>query len=162
MIPIICIIGSSGAGKTTLIENLIPELKKRGYRIGVIKHTVHGFEIDRNGKDSYRLKKAGASLILISSPEKIALIKDVDKEYSLKELKKFIEDVDIVLVEGFKGSSYPKIQVFRKGIHNEFFSSDKEKLIAIVSDTKLDLKVPVFQWNQIEELADFIERRFLI
>lgn len=162
MIPVICIVGSSGAGKTTLIENLIHELKKRGYKVGTIKHSVHGFEIDREEKDSYRHKKAGASLVLISSPQKIAMIKDLDKEYSLEELKRFIDNVDIVLAEGFKGSSCPKIEVFREEFHKELLCSENDNLIAIVSDVKFELNVPVFQWNQIEELAKFIEKRFLI
>lgn len=161
MIPIICIVGRSNSGKTTLIEKLIPEFKRKGYRVGTIKHNVHGFEIDREGKDSYRHKNAGASFVLLSSREKIVMIKDLDKEYSLDELRRFIDDVDIVLAEGFKGSSYPKIEVFREGLYKELLCSEKDNLIAIVSNAKHDLNVPVFKWNEIKELAEFIEKKFL-
>ncbi|MEW6455482.1 MAG: molybdopterin-guanine dinucleotide biosynthesis protein B [Acidobacteriota bacterium] len=162
MIPIICIVGKSDSGKTTLIEKLIPELKKRGFKIGTIKHDIHGFDVDREGKDSYRHKKAGASFVLITSPKKIALIKDIEKEYNLDELrKKFIEGVDLVLAEGFKRSSCPKIEVFRKDLHGELLCTEKDNLIAIVSDKKFDLNVPVFNLNELSELADFIVKKFL-
>ncbi len=155
-IPIFCIVGKSDSGKTTLIEKLIPELKKRGLRVGTIKHDVHGFEIDREGKDSYRHKKAGASFVMISSPDKIALIKDVEYEYTLDDLKKFIDDVDLVLTEGFKKSSFPKIEVFRKELNQELLCKEEDNLIAIVSDKEHDIEVPVFRWEDIEKLADFI------
>lgn len=162
MIPIVCIVGKSHSGKTTLMEKLIPELKERGFKIGTIKHDTHGFEIDREGKDSYRHKKAGASFVLISSPEKIALIKDVEKEYTLDELKeKFIEGVDIVLAEGFKRSSYPKIEIFNKDLHKELLCTEEDNLIALVSEKKFDLNVPVFSLNEISLLADFIIMKFL-
>ncbi len=114
-IPIICIIGSSDSGKTTVIEKLIPEFKKRGYNIGTIKHCPHGFEIDIEGKDSWRHRKAVASFVCLYSPEKIALIKNLKRDLSLEEIvKKFAEDVDLIIAEGFKESSYPKIGVYSK------------------------------------------------
>jgi len=161
-IPVICIVGKSEAGKTTLIENLIQELKRKGLKIGAIKHCEHGFELDRKGKDSYRLKEAGASLVLISSPQKIALIKDTDVEYPLDGLiENFIQDVDVVLVEGFKRSSYPKIEVFRKDLCEELLCSEDENLIAVVSDKKLNLNLPFFRPDEISRLAVFIVERFI-
>ncbi len=161
-IPLICIVGRSNTGKTTLIENLIPELKKRGFKIGTVKHSVHGFDLDREGKDSYRHKKAGASFVLISSPQKIALIKDIEREYTLDEIKeRFIENVDLVLAEGFKSSSYPKIEVLRKDLWDELLCSEEDNLVAVVSDKRLELSVPVFNTEQISELADFIIEKFL-
>ena len=87
MIPIVSIVGKSDIGKTTLIEKLLPELTGRGYRVATVKHDVHGFEVDREGKDSWRHKKAGAHTVVISSPQKIALIRDVEKDLTLEEVR---------------------------------------------------------------------------
>ena len=87
MIPVVSIVGKSDAGKTTLIEKLIPELVRRGYRVATVKHDVHGFDVDREGKDSWRHKQAGAHTVVISSPEKLALIRDVDHDADLAELR---------------------------------------------------------------------------
>lgn len=100
--------------------------------------------------------------VLISSPQKIALIKDSEKEFDLDELReKFIENVDLVLVEGFRWSSYPKIEVFRKDLYNELLCTEGDNLVAVVSDEKFDLNIPVFNLEQISELADFIIEKFL-
>src|SRR5512147_944366 len=115
MIPIISIVGKSDSGKTTLIEKLVPELTRRGYRVATIKHDVHGFEVDREGKDSWRHKQAGAHTVIISSPEKLAIIRDVDHDADLAELRdRYVQDVDIILSEGFKRNQQPKIEVFRR------------------------------------------------
>jgi molybdopterin-guanine dinucleotide biosynthesis protein B len=103
MIPIISIVGKSDSGKTTLIEKLVPELTRRGYRIATVKHDVHGFEVDREGKDSWRHKQAGAHTVVISSPKKVALIRDVEKDMTLEEIReKLIQDVDLILSEEYK------------------------------------------------------------
>ena len=116
MIPIISIVGKSDSGKTTLLEKLVPELTRRGYRIATIKHDVHGFEVDQEGKDSWRHKQAGAHTVVISSPNKIALIRDVEKDLNLEEIReRLIQDVDLILSEGYKKDVQPKIEVFRKG-----------------------------------------------
>ena len=96
MIPIISIVGKSDSGKTTLIEKLVPELTRRGYRVATVKHDVHGFEVDREGKDSWRHKQAGAHTVVISSPQKIALIRDVEKDSTLDEIRRrWVQDVDL-------------------------------------------------------------------
>jgi len=116
MIPIVSIVGKSDIGKTTLIEKLLPELTGRGYRIATVKHDIHGFEVDREGKDSWRHKKAGAHTVVLSSPQKVALIRDVEKDLSLEEIREsLVEDVDLILSEGYKKDVQPKIEVFRKG-----------------------------------------------
>ena len=99
--PVISIVGKSESGKTTLIEQLLPELKRRGYRIGVVKHAHHGFDMDRKGKDSYRHKQAGADTVMIASPGRIAMIKDVRGE-RLDDLIPFFKDMDLLITEGFK------------------------------------------------------------
>ncbi len=162
MIPIISIVGKSDSGKTTLIEKLVPELTRRGYRIATVKHDIHGFDVDREGKDSWRHKQAGAHTVVISSPKKVALIRDVEKDLTLAELReKLIQDVDLILSEGYKKDVQPKIEVFRKDKHKELLCTKEDNLIAIVSDKNFDVGVRCFFLDDIKGLADFIEERFL-
>jgi len=162
MIPIISIVGKSDSGKTTLIEKLVPELTRRGYRIATVKHDIHGFEVDQEGKDSWRHKQAGAHTVVISSPNKVALIRDVERDLTLAELReKLIQDVDLILSEGYKKDVQPKIEVFRKDKHQELLCTKEDNLIAIVSDKKFDIGVRCFFLDDIRGLADFIEEKFL-
>ena len=162
MIPILSIVGKSDSGKTTLIEKLLPELVRRGYRIATVKHDVHGFEVDREGKDSWRHKKAGAHTVIISSPQKVALIRDVEKDLTLEELRtKFIQDVDLILSEGYKKDVQPKIEVFRKEKHKELLCTKEDNLVAIVSDRTFQVGVPCFGLDDVKGLSDFIETTFL-
>ena len=162
MIPIVSIVGKSDIGKTTLIEKLLPELTRRGYRIATVKHDVHGFEVDREGKDSWRHKKAGAHTVVISSPQKIALIRDVEKDLTLEEIReKFIQDVDLILSEGYKKDVQPKIEVFRKGKYQGLLCTREDNLIAIVSDQTFEIGVPCFSLDDVKGVADFIEKTFL-
>jgi molybdopterin-guanine dinucleotide biosynthesis protein B len=161
-IPIVSIVGRSNTGKTTLIEKLLRELVRRGYRAATIKHNAHGFEIDHEGKDSYRHKQAGAALTLISSHSRIAVIKDVERDYDIDEISfSFIEDVDIILTEGFKGNDKPKIEVFRSAAYPDLLSTADDDLIAIATDSRHPLDVPQFGLDDAESLTDIIERRFL-
>jgi len=162
MIPIISIVGKSDSGKTTLIEKLLPELTRRGYRIATVKHDVHGFEVDREGKDSWRHKQAGAHTVVIASPNKVALIRDVEKDLSLEEIReKFIRDVDLIISEGYKKDVQPKIEIFRKEKHKELLCTKEDNLIAIVSDKKFDVGLPCFDLEAMEGLADFVEKQLL-
>jgi len=112
MAAVVSFVGVSGTGKTTLIESAVRELKTRGYRVAVIKHAHHGFEIDQQGKDTWRFAQAGSDVVLVSSPDKLAIIERVSEEVWLPELLSKIEDkVDIVLVEGYKWASKVKIEV---------------------------------------------------
>jgi molybdopterin-guanine dinucleotide biosynthesis protein B len=153
---IIAIVGSSGSGKTTLLEKLIPLLTKRGLRVGTIKHDVHGFEIDKPGKDSWRHKRAGAVISAISSPNKIGLVMDTDHDWTIRELAGFFPDVHLILTEGYKRADFPKIEVFRPEVHDTPVCTEDKNLLALVSDEPLNLTVPVFEVAQIKELADFI------
>lgn len=162
MIPIVSIVGKSDSGKTTLMEKLIPELKNRGYRVATIKHHIHGFEIDKEGKDTWRHTKAGADEVVISSPNKLAIIKVVDKEYTLDKIgSSIIKDVDIILTEGYKKGDKPKIEVFRSEVHKELLCTDEDNLIAIASNRRFDKGVPCFDINDIKGLADLLEKTFL-
>ncbi len=162
MIPIVSIVGRSNSGKTTLIEKLVAELIRRGYKVATIKHDVHGFEIDHEGKDSWRHKKAGAHLVIISSPQKLALIRDVDHDAELTELReKYIQDVDIILAEGFKRNSQPKIEVFRRELKQDLLCQKEDNLIAIASDRPFQIGVPCFDINDACGLVNLIEEKFL-
>jgi molybdopterin-guanine dinucleotide biosynthesis protein B len=162
MIPIVSIVGKSDSGKTTLIEKLVPELTRRGYRIATVKHDVHGFEVDREGKDSWRHKKAGAHTVVISSPEKAALIRDVERDLNLGEIRdKLIRDVDLILSEGYKRDVQPKIEIFRKEKHQELLCAKEDNLIAIVSDQTFNVGVPCFDLEDMKGLSNFIEKEFL-
>jgi len=160
--PIVSIVGKSDAGKTTLLEKLVSELTARGYRIGTIKHDVHGFDIDHEGKDSWRHKHAGARTVAISSPKKIAVIRDVDTEETIDGLAaNYFQEVDIILTEGYKRESKPKIEVFRSQVHDKPLCRNDDHLVALVSDIPLDLGVPRFELNDIKGLGEFLEQRFL-
>jgi molybdopterin-guanine dinucleotide biosynthesis adapter protein len=162
MIPIISIVGKSDSGKTTLIEKLVPELTRRGYRIATVKHDVHGFEVDREGKDSWRHKKAGAHTVVISSPNKVALIRDVEKDLTLDEIReKLIQEVHLILSEGYKKDVQSKIEIFRKEKHQELLCTKEDNLIAIVSDQPFSVGVPCFDLEDMKGLSNFIEKEFL-
>ena len=154
--PIISIVGLSGTGKTNLLERLIPEFTRRGFRVGTVKHHRHRFEMDQPGKDSWRHKHAGAAVAIISSPYRIGMIKDVDHDHRPEELAPFFCGVDIILTEGYKQDHNPKIEVFRpKADDGEPILRDDVHLVALVSDAKVDLDVPKFSTDDIEALADF-------
>jgi len=162
MIPIISIVGKSDSGKTTFIEKLLPELVRRGYRVATVKHDVHGFEVDREGKDSWRHKQAGAHTVIISSPTKVALIRDVEKDLRLDEIRdKLVQDVDLILSEGYKKDVQPKIEIFRTEKHKELLCTKEDNLVAIVSDKEFDVGVSCFFLDDIKGVADFIEKKFL-
>ncbi|MDX9821963.1 MAG: molybdopterin-guanine dinucleotide biosynthesis protein B [Syntrophales bacterium] len=162
MIPIISVVGRSNAGKTTLIERLIAELLRRGYRVGTIKHNRHGFEIDHEGKDSWRHRKAGAAVTVIASPAQIAVVEDAERDYGIAELaERYIRGVDLVISEGFKKNNLPKIEVWRPSEHQEFLCEAKDNLIAIASDQPVERGVPRFALDDIPGITDLIEKRIL-
>ena len=160
MPQIICIVGRSQSGKTTLIEKLIPELKQRGYRIGTIKHSHHIFDFDKSGKDSWRHKDAGADTVIIASPGKIAMVKN-DHQGTLDSLQHYFDDLDLLITEGYKKENKPKIEVVRSARHTEALLKDDRHLVAVVTDVDLKMKIPVFGLDDIDHLADFIEQNYL-
>ena len=165
--PVVSIVAKSGSGKTTLLEKLIAELKRRGYKVGAVKHDAHSFSIDHEGKDSWRLTQAGADIMLITSPAKVAMVQQnpLDQEPSLAEtVARYGSHLDIVLTEGFKRSSMPKIEVHRQQRSERLLCRDEEHdptLFAVASDTPRDLDVPVFDINDADGLCDLIEEKFL-
>ena len=157
--------GYSGSGKTTLVEQLVSRLRLAGQRVSVVKHAHHDFDIDHPGKDSHRLTAAGADTMLISSPEKLALVKRHEASPPIGELiATYFNDVDIVLTEGFKLSDLPKIEVHRGERSSTLLCRGEQHdptLIAVASDEPLTLDVPLFELNDFEAVAGFIEERFL-
>ena len=158
--PFISVVGKSDSGKTTLMEGLIRELKSRGYRVGTIKHDTHGFEMDRRGSDTWRHAQAGSDHVVISSPDRVASIRRVQREQRLEELAVTMTDVDIVLTEGYRRSGAPKIEVSRRERSSSLMCGADE-LVAVASDQPFDINVPQFELGDTRGLANLLEARFL-
>lgn len=158
-------IARSGTGKTTLVEKVIAELKRRGYRVGALKHASCRIDIDHPGKDSYRMAAAGADTTLVISPEKLALVKNHARSPLPEEfLPVYFSDVDVVLVEGFKKSGLPKIEIHRKEVGTKLLCRGEENdptLLAVASDEPLALDVPVLDLDDASVISDFLEAKFL-
>lgn len=158
--PIISFVGHSGSGKTTFIEKLLPLLVQAGVKTAIIKHDVHGFEMDKPGKDTWRHKKAGAAATMISSPNRIGLVMDADHDHQPHELAPMFGFADVIITEGFKRGPYPKLEVFRPeatGDQAPLCRKDPQ-LMAIISDTTVACKVPVFSLDDVRAVADFLIR----
>ncbi|EJE8152702.1 bifunctional molybdopterin-guanine dinucleotide biosynthesis adaptor protein MobB/molybdopterin molybdotransferase MoeA [Vibrio alginolyticus] len=159
-IPILGFAAYSGTGKTTLLEALLPKLTEAGLRIGMLKHAHHNFDVDKPGKDSYRLRKAGASQMLIASRNRFALMTETPEAEAEFEylLTRFDEDMlDVVLVEGCKNIAFPKIELHREEVGKPWLYPNDENIIAIASDSgKLDSELPQMNINDLEAIAQFV------
>lgn len=156
--PIVSFVGHSGSGKTTFIEKLIHLLTSEGIRVALIKHDVHGFEMDKPGKDTWRHKKAGAVATLISSANQIGLVMDSEYDHQPEELLPLLPVADLVIIEGYKRSKCPKIEVFRPeatGDPQPICLTDPH-LIAIISDAALSIDKPLFSLSDVVGVAGFI------
>lgn len=161
MPKLLSIVGKSGSGKTTLLEKLIPALKRRGLRVGTIKHHAHpGFEIDQPGKDTWRHAQAGSDHVVIAAPDKIASIRRLSAPLSVTEIAAGMGDVDIIITEGFKRAGLSAVEVLRAANGLEFVS-DPAQLRAVAADVPLAVDVPQFDLNDAEGLADWIITTFL-
>ncbi|MEA3240170.1 MAG: molybdopterin-guanine dinucleotide biosynthesis protein B [Pseudomonadota bacterium] len=164
--PVVCLVGTSNSGKTTLLTRLIGIFKQRGFKVGTIKHHLHPFDIDHEGKDSRRHQQAGADATVITAPSQTALIRKTDSQMDPEEITShYLNDMDLVLIEGFKHSSFPKIEVHRQAQHSELIcrgNTYDPHLIAVASDRPWDIDVPVFPLEAAEKLNDFIINYFKI
>ncbi len=160
--PVLGITAYSGVGKTTLLKKILPILRRRGLRVGVIKHAHHDFDIDKPGKDSYELRMAGANEMLIASSKRWALMVDTDlsEDPVLSVMLARLDHVnlDIVLVEGFKHEDIHKIELHRSSVVKPFIFPEDKNVIAIATDEEISLKteLPVLDINDISKIAEFI------
>ncbi|MCW9024671.1 MAG: molybdopterin-guanine dinucleotide biosynthesis protein MobB [Gammaproteobacteria bacterium] len=166
--PLLGFVAFSGTGKTTLLQQLIPLLKQEGLNIGMIKHAHHHFDIDIPGKDSYELRKAGADQVLVASQKRWALITetpDSDVDPDLQQMVNALEQprLDLILVEGFKHVSFPKIELHRPSLNQPLLFPDDKDIIAIATDTALPVEttLPVLDLNNPESFFIFIHEQLL-
>lgn len=158
--PIVSIVGKSDSGKTTLLEKLIPELKRRGYSVGSIKHDAHSFSIDHPGKDSWRHTEAGSQVMVVSSASQAAMVRRLEGELSLDVIaREYMGPVDIVLTEGFKRADKPKVEVLTPG--DSELISESDDLLMVASDDALELEVPVVRRDDAAAVIDLLEEKFL-
>ncbi|MBP1732888.1 MAG: molybdopterin guanine dinucleotide biosynthesis accessory protein MobB, partial [Deltaproteobacteria bacterium] len=170
-VPVISFVGRSNTGKTTLLEKVIPLLRSRGLRVGTVKHHAGEFEIDREGKDSYRHKKAGATATMITSPTKVALVEDISRELTLSEvIERYMHEVDLVITEGYKRERMPKVELYVHGRGAPPLATEDPDIIAIATDGPaiaadapvdelIDVHVPVFSRDEPEPIVDLIVKR---
>ncbi len=159
-IPILCLVGRSNSGKTTLIERLIPELVQAGYRVATVKHAGHGFDLDTEGKDSWRHKRAGASTVVVLSKGSLAMFSDVPDDIKVEQIRdQYLgQKIDLIIAEGWKSDGYPKIVVVRDQLGEVPVS--QEGLLAIVSNKPLEVSIPTFDPDDIKGLSELIVRQF--
>ncbi|WP_064718132.1 molybdopterin-guanine dinucleotide biosynthesis protein MobB [Proteus hauseri] len=159
-LPLLGITAWSGTGKTTLLKKLIPELRKREIRVGMIKHTHHDMDVDKPGKDSYELRKAGADQTLVASQQRWALMTETPDlpELDLYYLASRFDTnkLDLILVEGFKGETIPKIALYRHINERDLNDLLDEHVIAVASDHSLEINFPLLDINNPEIIAEFI------
>jgi molybdopterin-guanine dinucleotide biosynthesis protein B len=155
--------GWSGAGKTTLIVKLVPELVGRGLKVSTIKHAHHAFDVDKPGKDSYRHREAGATEVLVASAHRWALMHELrdEEEPSAADLMRHMTPVDLLLIEGFKREPHDKLEIFRRGLGKPLLSADDPSFIAVLSDGAVpEIALPVIDLNDTCAIADFIIGRY--
>jgi molybdopterin-guanine dinucleotide biosynthesis protein MobB len=160
--PVVSFVGRKNSGKTTLMEKVILGLKAAGHRVAAVKHDAHRFEIDYPGKDSFRFSAAGADATVITSPRKTAVVLHHPEEMSIEWiLERFVTGVDIVLLEGYKTSPYPKIEVHRKATGEPLLHPVPHRLIAVATDDAVDVAVPRFDIHDSDSLVEFVIEKFL-
>lgn len=160
--PVISVVGLSKSGKTTFLESLVAELVRRGIRVGVVKHTPHEFQVDKEGKDSFRLRKAGAKTVVLSSPHQIAVISDLKEELPLAQIvERFMAHVDIVITEGYKREQTKKIEVVDPKKVRASILKQRDGLMCVISDSPVETDAPVYKSSDVERIADLLIEEFI-
>ncbi len=140
---IICVVGASRSGKTTLIESVLPLLRAHGLRIGVLKHTHHPLDLDRRGKDSWRHAQAGAEQVVLMGPAGLAYFDYRSGDPTPEDVaREHLKDVDLIIIEGYKWGPLPKIEVFRRGVSEQPMCLDDPRLLALITDDDVDCDAP--------------------
>lgn len=152
------VVGWKNAGKTGLMERLVTEITGRGISVSTVKHAHHSFDVDHAGKDSHRHRVAGATEVLLSSRNRVALMHELrdDQEPTLEALLARLSPVDLVLIEGYKRDAHPKIEAHRAETGNALIAPGDDTIRAVASDVPLDLDRPVFDLNDTTAIANFI------
>jgi len=152
--------GYSGSGKTTLIEQLIPRFVMDGLRVSLIKHAHHGFDLDRPGKDSYRHREAGATEVFLVSSQRWVLMHELrgQPEPSLDQQLAHLSPCDLVLVEGFKSTAIPKMEVHRQANGKPLIYPENPNIVALASDVRPELPLPWMNLDDVDGIAEFILR----
>ncbi|OGF53472.1 MAG: molybdopterin-guanine dinucleotide biosynthesis protein B [Candidatus Firestonebacteria bacterium RIFOXYC2_FULL_39_67] len=170
MYGLLCVVGKSGSGKTTIIERIIPELIKRGYKVGTIKHDAHEFEIDHKGKDTWRMAQAGAETVVIASSDKIAMVKKIDSECNIDQISEWLlKDVDIVIAEGYKKENKPKLEVTST---ESLTCAEDSALLGVILNTEqmaehgkekknMPVRLTYYTFEEIIKITDMIENAVL-
>jgi len=161
---IIGLAGWSGSGKTTLVTKVIPVLVRRGFKVATVKHAHHEFDTDQPGKDSWLHRQAGASEVAIVSSRRWAIVHELSDEAEppLLDMLAKLSPVDLVIVEGFKRQSHPKLEVFRAAVGKPLLHPDDDCIVAIATDTPLpQAQVPVLMLDDIEGLANVLQAEAL-
>lgn len=151
--------GWSGSGKTTLVCKLIPELISRGVTVSTLKHAHHNFDVDKPGKDSYEHRQAGATEVMISSGNRWALMHELRgaAEPTVEELVARLSPVDLLLIEGFKKESHPKLEIHRPSVGKPLLCHDDPQIVAVASDEALeDIELPCLDLDDVAAIADFV------
>jgi molybdopterin-guanine dinucleotide biosynthesis protein MobB len=162
-ISVVGFVAPSGTGKTTLLEQVIPHLRAHGLRVGLVKHTHHRFDIDRPGKDSYRLRAAGARQVMVGSSQRWALMTELEETLPEPSLALLLsqmdqEGLDLILVEGFKHEAFPKIELHRQALGEGLLHPHDRDIVAVATDTPLPTDLPQLDINDPDAIADFLLR----
>jgi molybdopterin-guanine dinucleotide biosynthesis adapter protein len=163
MVPIISVVGLVKSGKTTFIEALVRELSRRKYRVGTLKHTSHSFEMDSEGKDSYRLKQSGSIVGGVFTDDSIGIVRDLDDSQDLDRIIADVySDMDLVIIEGYKLGKYPRIIVLKENdLESETKPYRDEEIIAVVGEGEADTGLNYYGKYEVKKIAELLELEFI-
>lgn len=163
MVPIISVVGLVKSGKTTFIEALVKELSRRDYRVGTLKHTSHSFDMDSEGKDSYRLKQSGSIVGGVFTDDGIGIVRDLDSRQDLDRIiADVFNDMDLVIIEGYKLGKYPKIIVLKEDdLENETKTYRHDEIIAVVGENRADTDLNFYGKYEVKKIAELLELEFI-